>query len=60
MNNLKIIGYLLVALGFGLKIPQTIENYKKEKNLENLLELCSTILIVPSAIILMIGYFLEK
>ena len=60
MNKFKIIGYLLVALGFGLKIPQAIENYNKEKNLENLLELCSAILIVPSAIILMIRYFLEK
>lgn len=59
MNRLRSFAYLLIALGFGLQIPKKLENYKKEKNLENLLMLLSSLIIVPAAIILAIAYFIE-
>lgn len=60
MNKLRSFAYLLIALGFGLQIPKKLENYKKEKNLENLLMLLSSLIIVPVAIILVIAYFIGE
>ncbi|MEQ3347349.1 hypothetical protein [Peptoniphilus senegalensis] len=60
MNKLRSFAYLLIALGFGLQIPKKLENYKKEKNLENLLMLLSSLIIVPAAIILVIAYFIGE
>ena len=60
MNKLRSFVYLLIALGFGLQIPKKLENYKKEKNLENLLMLLSSLIIVPAAIILVIAYFIGE
>ena len=60
MNKLRSFAYLLIALGFGLQIPKKLENYKKEKNLENLLMLLSSLIIVPAAIILVITYFIGE
>lgn len=60
MNKLRSFAYLLIALGFGLQIPKKLEDYKKEKNLENLLILLSSIIIVPVAIILVIAYFIGE
>ncbi len=60
MNKLRSFAYLLIALGFGLQIPKKLEDYKKEKNLENLLMLLSSIIIVPVAIILVIAYFIGE
>ena len=60
MNKLRSFAYLLIALGFGLQIPKKLENYKKEKNLENLLMLLSSLIIDPAAIILVIAYFIGE
>lgn len=60
MNKLRSFAYLLIALGFGFQIPKKLEDYKKEKNLENLLILLSSIIIVPVAIILVIAYFIGE
>ena len=60
MNKLRSFAYLLIAIGFGLQIPKKLENYKKEKNLENLLMLLSSLIIVPAAIILVIAYFIGE
>lgn len=60
MNKLRSFAYLLIALGFGLQIPKKLKNYKKEKNLENLLMLLSSLIIVPAAIILVIAYFIGE
>ncbi|MFR8927352.1 hypothetical protein [Peptoniphilus senegalensis] len=60
MNKLRSFAYLLIALGFGLQIPKKLEDYKKEKNLENLLILLSSLIIVPVAIILVIAYFIGE
>ncbi|CAG7592308.1 hypothetical protein PEPTYR26121_01530 [Peptoniphilus tyrrelliae] len=60
MNKLRSFAYLLIALGFGLQIPKKLENFKKEKNLENLLMLLSSLIIVPAAIILVIAYFIGE
>lgn len=60
MNKLRSFAYLLIALGFGLQIPKKLEDYKKEKNLENLLMLLASIIIVPAAIILVIAYFIGE
>lgn len=60
MNKLRSFAYLLIALGFGLQIPKKLEDYKKEKNLENLLILLSSLIIVPAAIILVIAYFIGE
>ena len=60
MNKLRSFAYLLIALGFGLQIPKKLEDYKKEKNLENLLILLSSLIIVPAAIILVVAYFIGE
>lgn len=60
MNKLRSFAYILIALGFGLQIPKKLENFKKEKNLENLLMLLSSLIIVPAAIILVIAYFIGE
>lgn len=60
MNKLRSFAYLLIDLGFGLQIPKKLEDYKKEKNLENLLILLSSLIIVPAAIILVIAYFIGE
>lgn len=60
MNKLRSFAYLLIALGFGLQISKKLEDYKKEKNLENLLILLSSLIIVPVAIILVIAYFIGE
>ena len=60
MNKLRSFAYLLIALGFGLQISKKLEDYKKEKNLENLLILLSSLIIVPAAIILVIAYFIGE
>lgn len=60
MNTLRFFAYLLIVLGLGLQIPNRLEDYKKEKNLENLLMLLSSIIIVPAAIILVIAYFIGE
>lgn len=60
MNKLRSFAYLLIALGFGLQIPKKLENFKKEKNLENLLMFLSSLIIVPAAIILVIAYFIGE
>ncbi|SHF19309.1 hypothetical protein SAMN02745784_03124 [Tissierella praeacuta DSM 18095] len=49
---LKGIGYLLFGAGLVLMIPKFIKQYKKEKNIENLLELGGVVMLGISSILL--------
>ena len=53
------IGFLLFSLGYMLTINKTYENYKKEKNFENLMELIASVFIIIGTSILAIAYIFE-
>lgn len=53
------IGFLLFSLGYILTINKTYENYKKEKNWENLKELIASVFIIIGTSILAIAYIFE-
>lgn len=55
---LRLIAYILFALGTILIIPDTYKKYKENRNMEDLLELIGLILILPSLIILIIDKFI--
>jgi len=55
---LKFLGFLFVALGLALGIPNNLRDYREEKNLENFLELFGRIIMIPSAIILAVGVYI--
>lgn len=58
MEVLKFLGFLFVALGLALGIPNNLRDYREEKNLENFLELFGSFIMIPSAIILAIGVYI--
>lgn len=49
---LKGIGYLLFGIGLGFMSPKFIKQYKKDKNIENTLEVIGVLLLSASGIIL--------
>ena len=49
---LKGIGYLLFGIGLGFMSPKFIKQYKKNKNIENTLEVIGVLLLAASSIIL--------
>lgn len=49
---LKGIGYLLFGIGLCFVFPKFINQYKKEKSFENLLEFVGCLLLIVSSILL--------
>lgn len=49
---LKGIGYLLFGVGLCFMSPKFIKQYKKDKNIENILEVIGVILLAASSILL--------
>jgi hypothetical protein len=50
----KSIFYILVVLSCSSTLLSSIQNYKKEKEISNFLEVLGRILLIPSGIILLI------
>lgn len=56
---LRAIGFLLFSVGYILTIKKTYENYKKEKNLENMMDLIARVFIIIGTSILAIAYIFD-
>ena len=57
---LKGIGYLLFGVGLCFMSPKFIKQYKKDKNIENILEVIGVILLAASSILLGVLEFLQN
>lgn len=55
---LKGLGYLLFGVGLCFMSPKFIKQYKKDKNIENILEVIGVILLAASSILLGVLEFL--
>lgn len=55
---LKGIGYLLFGVALCFMFPKFIKQYKKDKNIENILEVIGVILSAASSILLGVLEFL--
>ena len=53
---LKAIAFALIFLGTSLQLPSKIASYKKDKCIENLLEMLAYILIAIGSFLLALGY----
>lgn len=55
---LKGIGYLFFGVGLCFMSPKFVKQYKKDKNIENILEVIGVILLAASSILLGVLEFL--
>lgn len=55
---LRLIAYILLALGIILLIPSYYQKYKESRDRSDLLELIGLGIMIPSLIILVIGQFI--
>ena len=55
---LRLIAYILIALGIILLIPSYFRKYKESRDKLDLLELIGLFLMIPSLIVLIIDRFI--
>ena len=55
---LRLIAYILIALGIILLIPSNFRKYKESRDKLDLLELIGLFLMLPSLIVLIIDRFI--